>query len=122
MSKPDWPSIKAEYVETSATLADLQAKWGVHRGTLSARATRQRWHEEKQQFAAKVEQARREAALAKRAAEQEQFEDKIITVAKGQLVIIARQMADANVDPSKTVKLVQALEKVQRIGKAAFGA
>ena len=73
MSKPNWPDIKAEYVETTMTLAEVQAKWDVPRGTLSARATRERWRDEKQQFAAKLDQTRRENILAKRAAEQEQF-------------------------------------------------
>lgn len=119
--KPDWADIKADYVEGSATLAEVQAKWGVPRGTLSARATRENWHDEKQQFAAKLEQVRREKALEKRAAAQELFENNVITVANGQLMAIARELKDGVVDVNKVLKLAQALEKVQRIGGVAFG-
>lgn len=119
--KPDWASIKTDYVESSATLAEVQAKWGVPRGTLSARATRENWNDEKQQFAAKLEQVRREQALAKRAAAQELFENNVISVANGQLMIIARELKDGAVDASKVLKLANALEKVQRIGCTAFG-
>jgi hypothetical protein len=121
MSKPDWMTVKADYVETAMTLADVQAKHGVRRGTLSARATRERWHDEKQQFAANLEQQRREKNLVQRAAEQAQFEDNVIKVANGQLAIIVREMKDGTVDAAKVLKLANALEKVQRIGCTAFG-
>ncbi|MBK7616337.1 MAG: hypothetical protein IPJ08_18410 [Burkholderiales bacterium] len=119
--KPDWASIKSDYVETAQTLSEVQAKWGVPRGTLSARATREMWHDEKQQFAARLEQARRENIVAKRAAEQEQFESNVLKVASGQLMIIARQLQEGTVDVGKVLKLANALEKVQRIGCTAFG-
>jgi hypothetical protein len=119
--KADWASIKSDYVETTATLAEVQAKWGVKRGTLSARATREKWHDEKQHFAAKLEQARRDTVLAQRAAEQEQFESNVIRIVNGQLAIIVREMHGGHVDAAKVLKLANALEKVQRIGSNAFG-
>lgn len=122
MTKHDWASIKRDYVETTQTLAEVQAKWGcVRRGTLSARATRQKWQEQKQQFAAKLEATQRERNLARRVAEQAQFESNVISVAKAQLGLIARQMHDEGADAAKVLKLVNALEKVQRIGSTAFG-
>lgn len=119
--KPDWTTIKSEYVETSVTLAEVQAKYDVPRGTLSARATREKWHDDKQQFAAKVEQERRDKMIAKRAAEQEQFESNVIRIVNGQLAIIVREMSIDGVDAAKVLKLANALEKVQRIGGTAFG-
>lgn len=77
--RPDWAGIKSDYVETTMTLAEIQHKWSLARGTLSARATREKWHEKKQQFAANLEQIRRENILAKRAAEQEQFESNVMS-------------------------------------------
>ena len=121
MSKPDWMTIKVDYVETAMTLADVQAKHGVLRGTLSARATREKWHDEKQQFAANLEQQRRAKNLAQRASEQRQFEDKVLKVANGQLAIIFREMKHGTVDAASVLKLANALEKVQRIGFTAFG-
>ena len=118
--KPDWMTIKADYTETTATLADVQAKYNVPRGTLSARATRERWHDEKQQFAAALEHQRREKVLLARAAQQEQFEDNVLRIATGQLGAIVRQMQEGTVDAAKLLKLANALEKVQRIGCAAF--
>lgn len=120
MTKPDWPSIKSDYVETTLTLAEVQVKHDVPRGTLSARATRERWNDEKQQFAAKLEQARREKLVAARAAEQEQFESNVIKVANGQLMIIARELKAGSVDAAKVLKLANALETVQRIGCTAY--
>lgn len=121
MSKPDWTSIKAEYIETQLTLAELQAKWHVPRGTLSARATREKWRDERQRFAASLEETRRERILAKRAAEQDEFESNVLAVARGQLMIIARQLNDGAADAGKVLKLANALQKVQRIGSTAFG-
>ena len=121
MNRPDWPSIKRDYVETSWTLAQVQEKWGVRRGTLSARATRENWNEQKQQFAAKIEHSRREKSIAKRAAEQVQFESVVIAVAKGQLGMLARQLQDDRADAAKVLKLANALETLQRIGLTAFG-
>ena len=123
MNKPDWTSIKRDYVETSLTLAEVEAKWGgLNRGTLSARATRQKWSEQKQQFAAKLEAAQQEKNLAKRVAEQAKFESDVAKVAQGQLLMIVRQMNDqSGADPIKLVRLTNALEKLQRIGAAAFG-
>lgn len=120
MSKPDWAAIKSDYIETTMTLADVEQKWGVARGTLSARATREKWNEQKQQFAAKLEQIRRANILAKRAAEQEQFDENVLKVVNGQLAIIARQLQDKSVDANKVLKLANALETVQRIGSTAF--
>lgn len=121
MTRPNWASIKSAYVETSLTLAEVQAKCGVPRGTLSARATREGWNDEKQQFAAKLEQARRTSALAKRATVQEQFEDNVIAVAGLQLKTIVMQMKEGQIDALKLMRLADALQKVQRIGSAAFG-
>jgi hypothetical protein len=121
VKKPDWASIKADYVESAATLSEVQEKWRVPRGTLSARATRENWNDAKQQFAAKLEQIRREKALEKRAAAQEMFENNVITVASGQLMAIARELKEGIVDTNKLLKLANALEKVQRIGSTAFG-
>lgn len=121
MTRPNWPDIKRDYVETTLTLAEVQAKWGVLRGTLSARATRENWHEQKQQFAARLEATRQEKSIAKRAAEQVQFDSDILTVARGQLGMIARQMRDEHADAAKVLKLANALEKLQRIGSTAFG-
>lgn len=121
MSKPDWTIIKAEYVESNLTLAELQEKWNVPRGTISGRATREKWRDERQRFAATLEETRRQMILAKRAAEQEEFEGHIRAVARGQLAIIARQLNDGPGDAAKLLKLANALEKVQRIGSTAFG-
>lgn len=121
MTKPDWASIKSDYVETTMTLAEVQVKWEVPRGTLSARATRELWHVEKQQFAANLEQARRESRIAQRIAERESFDDVVIALAKTQLKAIARELSSGHIDAAKTLKLASALEKVQRISSNAFG-
>ncbi len=121
MNRPDWPSIKRDYVETTWTLAEVQAKWSVRRGTLSARATRENWNDLKQQFAAKVEQTRREKSIAKRAAEQMQFEDAVSAAARVQVGMILRQSRAEGADAAKLLKLSNALEVVQRIGSIAFG-
>lgn len=118
--KPDWPAIKADYVETRMTLAEVEAKWGVPRGTLSARATRDHWHDEKQQFAAKLERLSREKNLEQRLAAREEFEDAVHKIALNQLGVIQRQMREGQLDPAKVLKLVTALEAVQRIGKGSF--
>jgi chromatin segregation and condensation protein Rec8/ScpA/Scc1 (kleisin family) len=121
MNKPDWADIKSEYVETALTLAEIQAKHDIPRGTLSARATREKWHDEKQQFAANLERVRRSKVLAQRAAVQEQFEDNIIAVAGLQLKTIVLQMKEGPVDAAKLSRLADTLQKVQRVGAAAFG-
>lgn len=137
MTKPDWPSIKRDYVETRSTLADVQARWGVPRGTLSARASREGWNDLKQQFAAKLEQTRQETIITQAAAEQAKFQSTVLRVAQGQLAMIMRKMnefasdaaADASmgkheakrVDAAVLLKLTNALANVQRVGSASFG-
>ena len=123
MNKPDWTSIKRDYVETSLTLAEVNAKWGgLNVGTLSSRATRQKWNEQKQQFAAKLEAAQREKNLAKRVAEQAKFDSDVAKVVQGQLLMIVRQMNEqSGTDAIKLVRLTNALEKLQRIGTAVLG-
>jgi len=121
MTKPDWQSIKGDYVETTMTLAEVQAKWGVPRGTLSARATREGWNDKKQQYAAKLEQTRREKNIAKAAEEQAKFQSAVARTANAQLAMICRQMHEKDVDVTKLLKLTNALANVQRIGSTALG-
>ena len=121
MNNPDWPDIKRDYVETTATLAEIEAKWGVPRGTLSARATRECWRDEKQQFAAKLEQTRREKIIAKTAEEQATFQANVTRVANAQLAMIVLQMKEKDIDVAKLLKLTNALANVQRVHEAALG-
>jgi uncharacterized protein YjcR len=112
MNKPDWTTIKSDYVETAMTLAEVQAKHNIPRGTLSARATRQGWNDEKQRFAAILEQQRREIVLAKRAAEQEQFDSTVLKLVNGQ---------HGTINASQVLKLANALKTVQTVGCTALG-
>ena len=121
MSRPDWPSIKSDYVETTMTLADVEAKWGVPGGTLRARAWRESWSTQKQQFAAKLEQMRQEKIIAKTAEEQAMFRSNVAKVANAQLGMIVHQMQEKGVDTAKLLKLTNALANVQRIGITAHG-
>jgi len=121
MTKPDWQSIKSDYVETTMTLAEVQAKWGVPRGTLSARATREDWNDQKQQYAAKLEQTRREKNIAKTAEEQVRFQSNVAKAATAQLMMICRRLSEKDVDVATLLKLTNALANVQRIGSTAFG-
>jgi len=115
MSKPDWLNIKRDYVETTLTLAEVEAKWGISRGTLSARATRESWRDQRQQFAAKLAQIRQEKIIAKTAEEQARCQGNISKVANAQLGLIMRQMQEPGIDTAKLLKLTNALANVQRI-------
>ena len=121
MTKPDWPSIKRDYVETAMTLAEVAAKWGLRRGTLSARATRERWRYQRQLFAAKLAQIRQEKIIAKTAEDQARCQSNISKVANAQLGMIMRQMQEPGVDTAKLLKLTNALANVQRIFITANG-
>lgn len=120
MSNPDWPNIKRDYVETTLTLAEVLEKWGISRGTLSARATRESWRDQKQQFAAKLAQIRQEKIIAKTAEEQARCQRNISKVANAQLGMIMRQMQEPGVDTAKLLKLTNALANVQRIINTAY--
>ena len=115
MSKPDWLNIKRDYVETTLTLAEIEAKWGIPRGTLSARATRESWRDQKQQFAAKLAEIRQEKIIDKTAEEQSKFQSNVIRVANAQLGLIMRQMQEPGIDTAKLLKLTNTLANVQRI-------
>jgi hypothetical protein len=121
MTKPDWPSIKRDYVETTFTLAEVQAKWGIPRGTLSSRATRENWQDQRQHFAAKLEQTRQDKSIARMAEEQAKFQSNVIKVVNAQLGMIAHQMQEKGVDVAKLLKLTNALTNVQRVGFTALG-
>ena len=120
MTKPDWSSIKADYVETTLTLAEVQAKWDVKRGTLSARAARESWHDQRQQYAAKLELARQKKIVAQRSAEQAKFHGNTLKLANAQLGMIARLMQEKDFDAPKVLKLTNALANVQRVGVTAL--
>lgn len=121
MSKPDWLNIKRDYVETTLTLSEIEAKWGIPRGTLSARATRESWRDQKQQFAAKLAQIRQEKIIGKTAEEQARCQSNISKVANAQLGLIMRQMQEPGIDTAKLLKLTNALANVQRIFITAQG-
>ena len=119
MSKPDWLNIKRDYVETTLTLAEVEAKWSILRGTLSSRATRESWRDQKQQFAAKLAEIRQEKIIDKAAEEQSKFQSDVIRVAYGQLLMITQQMRETGMDAAKLLKLTNALANVQRINITA---
>ena len=121
MSKPDWLNIKRDYVETTLTLAEVEAKWGIPRGTLSARATRESWRDQRQQFAAKLAQIRQEKIIDKTAEEQARCQSNISKVANAQLGLIMRQMQEPGIDTAKLLKMTNALANVQRIFITAQG-
>ena len=121
MTKHDWPNIKRDYVETPMTLVEVEAKWGIPRGTLSARSTRERWHDQKQQFAAKLEKIRQEKIIAKTAEDQARFQSGVLQLVNAQLGLIGRQMRETALDPAKLLKLTNALANVQRIAITANG-
>jgi hypothetical protein len=117
MTKPDWPSIKADYVETQMTLADVETKWGVPGGTLRARAARERWRDERQQFATKLAQARQEKLIDKAAESQALFPSVMTVVARIQLAKISTLLREPDLDAGKLQKLTAALANVQKIYK-----
>ena len=122
MTTPDWPSIKADYVEnleTRLTLAEVAAKWGVPDGTVRARAAREGWFDERQQFTTKLAQVRQEKIIEMAAEAQAILPSQVVLVAHRHLSKIMDLLKEPDLDVGKLQKLTAALANVQKIVKGA---
>jgi len=120
MTTPDWTSIKADYVEnveTRMTLAEVAAKWGVPDGTVRARAAREGWCDERQQFTTKLAQVRQEKIIEMAAEAQAIFPSQVILVAHRHLAKIMDLLKEPDLDVGKLQKLTTALANVQKVFK-----
>jgi transposase-like protein len=64
-NKPDWPSIKAEYIGGTVSMRSLAERHGICFSTLSKRAKREAWHASRQRRTALAAAGLREALEAK---------------------------------------------------------
>lgn len=122
MTTPDWPSIKADYVEnveTRLTLAEVAAKWGVPDGTVRARAAREGWFDERQQFTTKLAQVRQEKIIEMAAEVQAILPSQVVLAAHRQIAKVMDLLKEPDVDVGKVQKLTAALANLQKIVKGA---
>ena len=120
----DWTTIRLRFVHQNATLADLAEQHGLKLDTISKRAQRDGWYDER----AKAEQEAYAAAAAKaakdRAKDLADFNRDDLKIAKAVRARVAQKLANATakMTASELRQLAGAAETAQRVGRLALGA
>lgn len=115
----DWPAIRLEYVHGTATLSELAERYGIYPATLTARADKENWAEERRQHQersrAVTSQDNDAAALLAR------FNEDDLTVARA-IRAKAAQMIQATTTPAEIAALAKVMDIAHKIGRVALGA
>jgi len=128
MSKYDWTKIKAEYVEIASesqrpTLESLAKKYGCNPDYLRAKASKDNWLEESNNFLTLTSQKRRVKKSELMAEVQSEFDTECLRLAKVGLSYVAREMEELqnNPDNRRFISVMKSLEMSQKVGKTAIG-
>lgn len=114
----DWPAIRLEYVHGTATLAELAERHGIYPATLTARADKENWSDERHHYErsrAMVGQDADVAALLAR------FNEDDLTVARA-IRAKAAQMIQGTTTPAEIAALAKVMDIAHKIGRVALGA
>lgn len=130
----NWTKAKAEYVNSSCTCAEIASKYGVKLGTVTARAGREDWTQDRaKRNSILLENAARKSIL-DTAQELVRYNERDLEIAKDLRAAVVRKLNDAqkqvagNPDqplpllPKDIRALAGALESVQRVARLALGA
>jgi hypothetical protein len=132
MAKYDWTKIKAEYVEVVSesqrpTLESLAKKYGCNPDYLRAKASKDNWLEESNNFltlTSQKRQVKKSDLLAEAQVEiQSEFDTECLRLAKVGLSYVAREMEELQNTPDnrRFISVMKGLEMSQKVGKSAIG-
>jgi hypothetical protein len=115
----DWPAIRLEYVHGTATLAELAERHGIYPATLTTRADKENWADERrhhqERSRAVIGQDQDVASLLAR------FNEDDLTVARA-IRAKAAQMIQGTTTPAEIAALAKVMDIAHKIGRVALGA
>lgn len=113
----DWPLIRMEYAQGTASLSELAEKYGLYPATLTSRADKEGWAEERRQEAERV---RAVTDQSDGAAQLARFNEADLTVARA-MRAKAAQMIQAATTPAEINALAKVFDIAHKIGRVALG-
>ena len=121
MAKPDWVSIKTEFIKCSLSQREFAKAKGVSAPALMSRAARERWEEEREQLQA-IASSKAIAMHEERMIDElSRFNEDDLRVAKA-LRAKAANMLKVAETPSALRAIAATFDVAQKIGRLALGA
>lgn len=114
----DWPLIRMEYAQGTASLSELAEKYGLYPATLTSRADKEGWAEERRQEAERVRAVTDESNGATQLAA---FNEADLTVARAMRAKAAQMIKEATT-PAEINALAKVFDIAHKIGRTALGA
>lgn len=117
----DWAAIRIEYINTPVTMRELAEKNGIKLPTITQRAAREKWSEERNNVSQKVTMAANSDLFSRRAEELAKFNEEDLELAKKIRAKASAMMEDAD-SASDLKALSGAIDTAQKVGRLALGA
>lgn len=117
----DWAAIRIEYINTPVTMRELAEKNGIKLPTITQRAAREKWSDERNNVSQKVTMAANSDLFSRRAEELAKFNEEDLELAKKIRIKAALMMEEAD-SPSDLKALSGAIDTAQKVGRLALGA
>lgn len=114
----DWPSIRMEYAQGTASLSELAEKYGLYPATLNSRADKEGWAEERRQEAERVRAVTSQSGDAAQLLAR--FNEDDLTVARA-IRAKAAQMIQGATTPAEINALAKVFDIAHKIGRVALG-
>lgn len=114
----DWPSIRMEYAQGTASLSELAEKYALYPATLASRADKEGWAEERRQEAEKVRAVTSQSGDAANLLAR--FNEDDLTVARA-IRAKAAQMIQNATTPAEINALAKVFDIAHKIGRVALG-
>ncbi len=117
----DWAAIRIEYINTPVTMRELAEKNGIKLPTITQRAAREKWSDERNNVSQKVTIAANSDLFSRRSEELAKFNEEDLELAKKIRAKAALMMEDAD-SASDLKALSGAIDTAQKVGRLALGA
>jgi hypothetical protein len=121
MAAIDWIALRTEFVHGAGTLRDLSKKHGIKEGTISSRAARENWQDERRTLQESARQRIDDELIDERVSELAKFNEDDLKVARA-LRAKAASMLNTTNGPVNMRALAGVFETAQRMGRLALGA
>lgn len=117
----DWAALRIEYINTPVTMQELADKNGLKLSTVTVRASREKWGEERSKSWQNVAEAANADLASRRAEELAKFNEEDLALAKKIREKASLMMEEANT-PQDLKALSGAVDTAQKVGRLALGA
>lgn len=117
----DWAALRIEYINTPVTMQELADRNGLKLSTVTVRASREKWSEERSKASQKVAEVANSDIASRRAEELSKFNEEDLELAK-KIRIKAACMLEETTSPADLKALSGAIDTAQKVGRLALGA